>query len=222
MEDGQTLFDYNVGLNDIVQLLIRSQTDHPDSPATKDSSGVGCSSISPPDSKCESHNSSALVSPAAMETTSIDNDSSFSTSTVNETKPDASITSNATKNGFKSCSPAQDTQSPTSSRNTLVDPGIGMYKVRMTDVNILEMFAWFCIWVAVLALGQLTESLVPYKLTHCQRHLGRFSCLCGCQIKLETKCVSALSLLLKTSDCMAKMTSVSFWALNVGLLQSCN
>uniref|UniRef100_A0A3P8PT88 E3 ubiquitin-protein ligase UHRF n=1 Tax=Astatotilapia calliptera TaxID=8154 RepID=A0A3P8PT88_ASTCA len=79
MEDGQTLFDYNVGLNDIVQLLIRSQTDHPDSPATKDSSGVGCSSISPPDSKCESHNSSALVSPAAMETTSIDNDSSFST-----------------------------------------------------------------------------------------------------------------------------------------------
>uniref|UniRef100_A0A8C6P5B3 E3 ubiquitin-protein ligase UHRF n=1 Tax=Nothobranchius furzeri TaxID=105023 RepID=A0A8C6P5B3_NOTFU len=30
MEDGQTLFDYNVGLNDIVQLLIRSQTDPPD------------------------------------------------------------------------------------------------------------------------------------------------------------------------------------------------
>uniref|UniRef100_A0A669F9A2 E3 ubiquitin-protein ligase UHRF n=1 Tax=Oreochromis niloticus TaxID=8128 RepID=A0A669F9A2_ORENI len=78
MEDGQTLFDYNVGLNDIVQLLIRSQTDHPDSPATKDSSGVGCSSVSPPDSKCESHNSSALVSPAAMETTSIDNDIIFS------------------------------------------------------------------------------------------------------------------------------------------------
>uniref|UniRef100_A0AAQ4P4M7 E3 ubiquitin-protein ligase UHRF n=1 Tax=Gasterosteus aculeatus aculeatus TaxID=481459 RepID=A0AAQ4P4M7_GASAC len=38
MEDGQTLFDYNVGLNDIVQLLIRSQTDAPDSPAAKDSS----------------------------------------------------------------------------------------------------------------------------------------------------------------------------------------
>uniref|UniRef100_A0A671PZS6 E3 ubiquitin-protein ligase UHRF n=1 Tax=Sinocyclocheilus anshuiensis TaxID=1608454 RepID=A0A671PZS6_9TELE len=33
MEDGQTLFDYNVGLNDIVQLLIRSQTDPPDSPS---------------------------------------------------------------------------------------------------------------------------------------------------------------------------------------------
>ncbi|XP_062867782.1 E3 ubiquitin-protein ligase UHRF2-like isoform X1 [Trichomycterus rosablanca] len=33
MEDGQTLFDYNVGLNDIVQLLIRSHTDPPDSPS---------------------------------------------------------------------------------------------------------------------------------------------------------------------------------------------
>ncbi|XP_056444514.1 E3 ubiquitin-protein ligase UHRF2-like isoform X1 [Gadus chalcogrammus] len=32
MEDGQTLFDYSVGLNDIVQLLIRSQSDPPDGP----------------------------------------------------------------------------------------------------------------------------------------------------------------------------------------------
>ncbi|XP_004538114.2 E3 ubiquitin-protein ligase UHRF2 isoform X1 [Maylandia zebra] len=162
MEDGQTLFDYNVGLNDIVQLLIRSQTDHPDSPATKDSSGVGCSSISPPDSKCESHNSSALVSPAAMETTSIDNDSSFSTSTVNETKPDASITSNATKNGFKSCSPAQDTQSPTSSRNTLVDPGIGMYKINeLVDCRDVSIGAWFeaCIENVTRApKGQITPT----------------------------------------------------------------
>uniref|UniRef100_A0A6Q2XWN0 E3 ubiquitin-protein ligase UHRF n=1 Tax=Esox lucius TaxID=8010 RepID=A0A6Q2XWN0_ESOLU len=38
MEDGHTLYDYNVGLNDIVQLLIRSQAgDAPDSPvAPKD------------------------------------------------------------------------------------------------------------------------------------------------------------------------------------------
>uniref|UniRef100_A0A8B9K793 E3 ubiquitin-protein ligase UHRF n=1 Tax=Astyanax mexicanus TaxID=7994 RepID=A0A8B9K793_ASTMX len=34
MEDGQTLFDYNVGLNDIVQLLVRSQADPPDSPSS--------------------------------------------------------------------------------------------------------------------------------------------------------------------------------------------
>ncbi|XP_030598183.1 E3 ubiquitin-protein ligase UHRF2 isoform X3 [Archocentrus centrarchus] len=162
MEDGQTLFDYNVGLNDIVQLLIRSQTDHPDSPATKDSSGVGCSSASPPDSKCESHNSSALVSPAAMETTNKDNDSSFSTSTVNETKPDASVTSNATKNGFKSSSPAQDAQSPTSSRNALVDPGIGMYKINeLVDCRDLSIGAWFeaCIENVTRApKGQITPT----------------------------------------------------------------
>uniref|UniRef100_A0A671RWW2 E3 ubiquitin-protein ligase UHRF n=2 Tax=Sinocyclocheilus anshuiensis TaxID=1608454 RepID=A0A671RWW2_9TELE len=40
MEDGQTLFDYNVGLNDIVQLLIRSQTDAPDSPSPNSDEGV--------------------------------------------------------------------------------------------------------------------------------------------------------------------------------------
>uniref|UniRef100_A0A669DWU9 E3 ubiquitin-protein ligase UHRF n=1 Tax=Oreochromis niloticus TaxID=8128 RepID=A0A669DWU9_ORENI len=115
MEDGQTLFDYNVGLNDIVQLLIRSQTDHPDSPATKDSSGVGCSSVSPPDSKCESHNSSALVSP-----------------------------------------------SPTSSRNTLVDPGIGMYKINeLVDCRDVSIGAWFeaCIENVTRApKGQITPT----------------------------------------------------------------
>ncbi|KAG7477048.1 hypothetical protein MATL_G00089440 [Megalops atlanticus] len=47
MEDGQTLFDYNVGLNDIVQLLIRSQTDPPDSPVPKDCEGVACGSAQP-------------------------------------------------------------------------------------------------------------------------------------------------------------------------------
>uniref|UniRef100_A0AAX7UDA6 E3 ubiquitin-protein ligase UHRF n=1 Tax=Astatotilapia calliptera TaxID=8154 RepID=A0AAX7UDA6_ASTCA len=108
MEDGQTLFDYNVGLNDIVQLLIRSQTDHPDSPATKDSSGVGCSSISPPDSN-------------------------FSTST-----------------------------SPTSSRNTLVDPGIGMYKINeLVDCRDVSIGAWFeaCIENVTRApKGQITPT----------------------------------------------------------------
>lgn len=131
MEDGQTLFDYNVGLNDIVQLLIRSQTDAPDSPATKDSSGVACSSAPPSDSKSES--SPASGSLAAMDTNTDNDKSSITTSTINDTKPDTSSTSNLTntKNGFKSPSPARDTQPPTSSRNTLVDPGIGVYKVRI-------------------------------------------------------------------------------------------
>uniref|UniRef100_A0A669EM65 E3 ubiquitin-protein ligase UHRF n=1 Tax=Oreochromis niloticus TaxID=8128 RepID=A0A669EM65_ORENI len=92
MEDGQTLFDYNVGLNDIVQL-----------------------SVSPPDSKCESHNSSALVSP-----------------------------------------------SPTSSRNTLVDPGIGMYKINeLVDCRDVSIGAWFeaCIENVTRApKGQITPT----------------------------------------------------------------
>uniref|UniRef100_A0A8D0D3U3 E3 ubiquitin-protein ligase UHRF n=1 Tax=Sander lucioperca TaxID=283035 RepID=A0A8D0D3U3_SANLU len=71
MEDGQTLFDYNVGLNDIVQLLI------------------------PP------------ASPA-------------------------------------SSSPARDTQPPTSSRNTLVNPGIGVYKINeLVDCRDVSIGAWF-------------------------------------------------------------------------------
>uniref|UniRef100_A0A3Q3JH40 E3 ubiquitin-protein ligase UHRF n=1 Tax=Monopterus albus TaxID=43700 RepID=A0A3Q3JH40_MONAL len=92
MEDGQTLFDYNVGLNDIIQLLIRSQTDPPDSPATKDSSGVACSSVPPLNSKSESHNSAP----------------------------------------------------PTSSRNTLIDPGIGVYKINeLVDCRDVSIGAWF-------------------------------------------------------------------------------
>lgn len=149
MEDGHTLYDYNVGLNDIVQLLIRSQTEPPDSPATKDSSGMACSSAPPTDCRSESHNSPAPGSPAAMETSpTIDNDrSSVTTSTVNETKPDTSATSHSacTKSVFKTPSPAWYNQPPTSSRNTLVDPGIGVYKVRMRGLIFLmylQGFTW--------------------------------------------------------------------------------
>ncbi|XP_045922218.1 E3 ubiquitin-protein ligase UHRF2-like isoform X2 [Micropterus dolomieu] len=166
MEDGQTLFDYNVGLNDIVQLLIRSQTDSPDSPAAKDSSGVPCSSAPPPDFRSESHSSPAPASPAAMETsTNIDNDSSsVTTSTVKETKPDTSATSNSasTKNGFKSSSPARDTQPPTSSRNTLADPGVGVYKINeLVDCRDVSIGAWFeaCIENVTRApKGQITPT----------------------------------------------------------------
>uniref|UniRef100_A0A4W6CM94 E3 ubiquitin-protein ligase UHRF n=1 Tax=Lates calcarifer TaxID=8187 RepID=A0A4W6CM94_LATCA len=109
MEDGQTLFDYNVGLNDIIQLLIRSQTDPPDSPATKDSSGVSCSSAPPTDS-----------------------------------------------------SPVRDTQPPTSSRNTLVDPGIGVYKINeLVDCRDVSIGAWFeaCIENVTRApKGQITPT----------------------------------------------------------------
>ncbi|CAN9504517.1 unnamed protein product [Ophioblennius macclurei] len=163
MEDGQTLFDYNVGLNDIVQLLIRSQTDAPDSPAAvaKDLSSVACSSAATAtaaaavasDPRPESHNSQApvSVSPAVVETPAkMDNDAtgvatSVATSVVHETKPDTSTTSNSTstKNGFKSC-PTQDVQPPTSSKNALVDPGIGSYKINeLVDCKDVSIGAWF-------------------------------------------------------------------------------
>ncbi|KAM9306456.1 E3 ubiquitin-protein ligase UHRF2 isoform 2-T2 [Pholidichthys leucotaenia] len=163
MEDGQTLFDYNVGLNDIIQLLIRSQTDTPDSPAAKDSPGVACSSASTPDSKPESHNSPAPASPTAMETSNMNSDYS-STSAVNETKPDTSATNNSssTKNGFKSSNPAWDTQPPTSSKNTLINPGIGFFKINeLVDCRDVTIGAWFeaCIENVTLApKGQITPT----------------------------------------------------------------
>uniref|UniRef100_A0A3P9PGS5 E3 ubiquitin-protein ligase UHRF n=1 Tax=Poecilia reticulata TaxID=8081 RepID=A0A3P9PGS5_POERE len=102
MEDGLTLFDYNVGLNDIVQLLIRSQTDPPDSPATKDASGVASSDR------------------------------------------------------------ATDTQPPTSSRSTLVNPGIGLYKINeLVDCRDVSIGAWFeaCIENVTLSpKGQITPT----------------------------------------------------------------
>lgn len=131
MEDGQTLFDYNVGLNDIIQLLIRSQAELSENPTAKDSPSVACSSAPSADSKLESRNSSsAPASPAAMETNTDNDKSAVTIGNVSETKPDTSTTSNSasTKNGFKSPSLAQD-QPPTSSKNTLIDPGIGVYKV---------------------------------------------------------------------------------------------
>ncbi|XP_017263110.1 E3 ubiquitin-protein ligase UHRF2 [Kryptolebias marmoratus] len=148
MEDGQTLFDYNVGLNDIVQLLIRSQADHPDSPAAKDSSGVAGSSAPLPGSKPDGCSSPAPASPAAMETSATVNSeiSSLSTSTAGESKPDTSATGNfaSTKNGFKSSSPAPDAQPPTSSRNTLINPGIGSYKINeLVDCRDVSLGAWF-------------------------------------------------------------------------------
>lgn len=39
LEDGHTLFDYNVGLNDIVQLLIRSESEAPTTVSMTDEDG---------------------------------------------------------------------------------------------------------------------------------------------------------------------------------------
>ncbi|XP_075900992.1 E3 ubiquitin-protein ligase UHRF2 isoform X3 [Nelusetta ayraudi] len=158
MEDGQTLFDYNVGLNDIVQLLIRSPAESADSPAPREPSAPAAPSA--PSAPSAEPKSDArippaplsLCSPAAMETNT-DNDACRSgsggggcASAVAETKPDAGATSNSanTKNGLKASSPTRDNQPPTSSRNTLTDPGIGVYKINeLVDCRDVSIGAWF-------------------------------------------------------------------------------
>ncbi|CAL8321716.1 unnamed protein product [Lota lota] len=107
MEDGQTLFDYSVGLNDIVQLLIRSQTDPPDGP------------------------------PDLRETPQ----TGVATSNFADTKTGSGTGSGS---GSKSSHPAPDTQPSTSSRTTLVDPGIGVYKINeLVDCRDVTVGAWF-------------------------------------------------------------------------------
>lgn len=106
MEDGQTLFDYNVGLNDIVQLLIRSQTDAPDSPSIQECVNVAST-------PCPSTVTSIVIptSPSAV-------------ATVNNSNSDISNSQR------KTCSLPADNQPSTSSKSFLIDPGIGVYKVR--------------------------------------------------------------------------------------------
>lgn len=106
MEDGQTLFDYNVGLNDIVQLLIRSQTDAPDSPTIPE-----CESVA-----------STPCPPAVI--TIVTPTSPSAVASVNNSNSDSSNSQR------KSCSLPADNQPSTSSKSFLIDPGIGLYKVR--------------------------------------------------------------------------------------------
>ncbi|XP_016114723.1 E3 ubiquitin-protein ligase UHRF2-like [Sinocyclocheilus grahami] len=120
MEDGQTLFDYNVGLNDIVQLLIRSQTDAPDSPSPNSDEGVACA-VAPP--------TTASAPASATPTTTV-----VSPATV----------ANSNGNGSKPCSPAPESQPSTSSRTLLLDPGIGLFRVNeLVDCRDVSIGAWF-------------------------------------------------------------------------------
>ncbi|XP_051960870.1 E3 ubiquitin-protein ligase UHRF2-like [Xyrauchen texanus] len=120
MEDGQTLFDYNVGLNDIIQLLIRSQTDPPDSPALNNGEGVTCI-VAPP--------TTASVPTSATPTTTI---------------VSPAIICDRNGNGSKSCSPVLDSKPSTSGRTFLIDPGIGLYKINeLVDCRDVSVGAWF-------------------------------------------------------------------------------
>ncbi|TRY97138.1 hypothetical protein DNTS_032791, partial [Danionella cerebrum] len=120
MEDGQTLFDYNVGLNDIVQLLIRSQTDPAESPALNNGEDV-VRTVAPP--------------PTAPDLDPVAPPSPFvPTATINK--------SNSSRS--PSCSPAPDAEPSTSTRSLLLDPGLGHFKVNeLVDCRDLSIGAWF-------------------------------------------------------------------------------
>ncbi|XP_028829384.1 E3 ubiquitin-protein ligase UHRF2 [Denticeps clupeoides] len=127
MEDGQTLFDYNVGLNDIIQLLIRSQTEPPDSPILEECEGVACTQTPPTTAITPNPASPPAVTAAAVS----NNNSSSSNNSSSNNRP-------------KSCSPSVDNQPSTSTRSFLIDPGIGLYKINeLVDCRDVSIGAWF-------------------------------------------------------------------------------
>ncbi|KAL0965860.1 hypothetical protein UPYG_G00286710 [Umbra pygmaea] len=180
MEDGHTLYDYNVGLNDIVQLLIRSQTgDAPDSPvAPKDCDmPLSCSSASTPAPNtvagaATTPSKPSTVSPKSIPTpTVVINNMATSTSANNTgTTTKTSKTSEPSNNGAKSSSPSLpveklDNQPSTSTRPFLIDPGIGMFKINeLVDCRDTSIGAWFeaCIDNVTRSIkGQSSNSKAP-------------------------------------------------------------
>lgn len=100
MEDGHTMFDYNVGLNDIVQLIIRQKAPPVEVTKSKDKEAE----LSDSDSGCGSTQSESDKS-----------------STHGEAEGQAAGTS-AQANALE-----------------LVDPGFGLYKVRLKIMYIWEL-----------------------------------------------------------------------------------
>ncbi|XP_046900715.1 E3 ubiquitin-protein ligase UHRF1-like isoform X2 [Hypomesus transpacificus] len=170
MEDGQTLFDYNVGLNDIVQLLIRSHADAPDSPAPMDCDVIACSSAPPAPPAAIAANPSAPVTATTITSSTVvvinnknsDNKNNSAnksdptpptatTATTATTAPTTtsktstnSTSDTRTNNGSKSSSMTLDNQPSTSTRSALVDPGIGLYKMNeLVDCRDVSIGSWF-------------------------------------------------------------------------------
>uniref|UniRef100_A0A8C0EG16 E3 ubiquitin-protein ligase UHRF n=1 Tax=Bubo bubo TaxID=30461 RepID=A0A8C0EG16_BUBBB len=64
LEDGHTLFDYNVGLNDIVQLLIRSESEAPTTASVTDQDEVNPCAVSNCKNKVKKTNSGSSSQPS--------------------------------------------------------------------------------------------------------------------------------------------------------------
>ncbi|XP_064833482.1 E3 ubiquitin-protein ligase UHRF2-like [Oncorhynchus masou masou] len=186
MEDGHTLYDYNVGLNDIVQLLIRSQAgDAPDSPlvispvvSPKECDTMPPTTLNTTTGAATTPSKPTTVAPTLTpKPTTVNNNTtttgntSTTTNISTTTSKNTSITSDPNNNGDESSSgpPApleqHDNQPSTSTRPFLIDAGIGVFKINeLVDCRDTSIGAWFeaCIDnVSVSPKGQNSTSKAP-------------------------------------------------------------
>ncbi|XP_036792812.1 E3 ubiquitin-protein ligase UHRF1 [Oncorhynchus mykiss] len=186
MEDGHTLYDYNVGLNDIVQLLIRSKAgDAPDSPLIISPvvSPKECDTTPPTTPNTTTGAATTPSKPTTVaptltpKPTTVNNnttttdDTSTTTNISTTTSKNTSITSDPNNNGDESSSgpPAalekHDNQPSTSTRPLLIDAGIGVFKINeLVDCRDISIGAWFeaCIDnVSLSPKGQNSTSKAP-------------------------------------------------------------
>ncbi|XP_063066746.1 E3 ubiquitin-protein ligase UHRF2-like [Engraulis encrasicolus] len=149
LEDGQTLFDYNVGLNDIVQLLIRSKTDPSDSPIRPPPQEDSPAPADSPPCPSTTNTTTTTTKPPATPTstskpTTVNiNNNNNSSSSSNSNSNNSSGNSQQTSAAF---SPPTDShpQPSTSSKSFLIDPGIGAYKINeLVDCRDVSIGAWF-------------------------------------------------------------------------------
>ncbi|XP_052314431.1 E3 ubiquitin-protein ligase UHRF2-like isoform X5 [Oncorhynchus keta] len=186
MEDGHTLYDYNVGLNDIVQLLIRSQAgDAPDSPLVISPvvSPKECDTMPPTTPNTTTGAATTPSKPTTVaptltpKPTTVNNnttttgDTSTTTNISTTTSKNTSITSDPNNNGDESSSgpsaplEKHDNQPSTSTRPFLIDAGIGVFKINeLVDCRDISIGAWFeaCIDnVSLSPKGQNSTSKAP-------------------------------------------------------------
>nr|XP_029484427.1 E3 ubiquitin-protein ligase UHRF2-like isoform X3 [Oncorhynchus nerka] len=186
MEDGHTLYDYNVGLNDIVQLLIRSQAgDAPDSPLVISPvvSPKECDTMPPTTPNTTTGAATTPSKPTTVtptltpKPTTVNNnttttgDTSTTTNISTTTSKKTGITSDPNNNGDESSSgpsaplEKHDNQPSTSTRPFLIDAGIGVFKIKeLVDCRDISIGAWFeaCIDnVSLSPKGQNSTSKAP-------------------------------------------------------------
>ncbi|XP_038845537.1 E3 ubiquitin-protein ligase UHRF2-like isoform X2 [Salvelinus namaycush] len=167
MEDGHTLYDYNVGLNDIVQLLIRSQAgDATDSPLISPSvispvvSPKECDTMPPTTPNTTTGAATTPSKPTTVaptltpKPTTVNNN----TTTTGNTSTTTNISTTTSKKTINTSDPnnnadesssgppleKHDNQPSTSARPFLIDAGIGVFKINeLVDCRDISIGAWF-------------------------------------------------------------------------------